>query len=253
MRVVFLVLALAGLQLFQSCSTPRPEGQTEAEVLFREAEEMVSRRRYLMATEKLNQIRSQHPYSFYATHAELLQANILFEQSNFTEAAAAYILFRDFHPRHEQSAFVVWRIAESFYNQLPPTYDRDLTAGDEALSYYREILRRFESSEYAPQASERINEIEKMKMNRERYVADFYFRTKVFESARTRYLYILESYHDPSLRNHSIIRVLESSLRLKERDECLKYIGRYRGVIDSSYEGRINDYERRCGRLSQES
>lgn len=214
-----LIIVMISLFL-QSCSTPRPEGQTEAEVLFREAEEMVSRKRYIMASEKLALIRSQHPYSIYATQAELLQANILFDQSNYTEAAAAYILFRDFHPRHERAAFVVWRIAESFYNQLPSTFDRDLTAGDEALKYYRELIRQFASSEFSSTAMDRIETIEKMNIDREKYIADFYFKTKVYDAARLRYLGMIESLNDEFYVSHAKIRALESSLKLNERALC---------------------------------
>jgi outer membrane protein assembly factor BamD len=249
----FALIVLTSLFFLIGCSTPRPEGQTEAEILFREAEELVSRKRYMLASEKLNQIRSQHPYSFYATHAELMQANILFDQGNYTESAAAYILFRDFHPRHEQTPFVVWRIAESFYNQLPKTYDRDLSAGAEALKYYREILRLFENSEYASQAVTKIETIEQMQSNRERYIADFYFRTKVYSSARERYLFIVETYREPRLRNHAILRVLESSYRMKERESCLNYSTIYKGLIDSRYESQFRDLSRRCSRLKQES
>jgi outer membrane protein assembly factor BamD len=204
----------------QSCSTPRPEGQTEAEVLYREAAEMVTRKRYIMASEKLSLIRSQHPYSIYATQAELLQANILFDQGNYSEAAAAYILFRDFHPRHEQASFVIWRIGESFYNQLPSTFDRDLTAGDEALRYYRELIRQFSSSEFASTAMERIETIEKMNVDRERYIADFYFKTEVYDAARLRYIGMIESLSDESYVNHAKLRALESSLRQKEKSLC---------------------------------
>jgi outer membrane protein assembly factor BamD len=84
-KYLLLVLSL----LVISCATKRPQGQTEAEVLFKEAKELIGKSRYIQATEKLNAIRSQYPYSFYATHAELLQADILFAQENYAESAAA--------------------------------------------------------------------------------------------------------------------------------------------------------------------
>jgi outer membrane protein assembly factor BamD len=125
----FFVLSFSLIVI--SCATKRPTGSTEAEVLFKEAKDLISKSRYIQATEKLNSIRSQYPYSFYATHAELLQADILFSQENYAEAASAYILFRDFHPKYTELGYVIFRISESFYRQLPSTYDRDLSAGIE--------------------------------------------------------------------------------------------------------------------------
>lgn len=173
-----------------------------------------------MATEKLNSLRSQYPYSYYATHAELLQADILFDQENYVEAAAAYILFKDFHPRSKQMSYVVWRIAESFNNQRPPTYDRDLSPLYEAIKYYDELLRVYPNSDYSKGGREKIEECKMLLMKKEQYIADFYYKTDVYQAARYRYLDILKNFSDKELRNHSIVRVMRSSLELKEPEKC---------------------------------
>ena len=174
-----------------SCATKRPGGNTEAEVLFREAQDLISKKRYILATERLNTIRSQFPYSYYATHAELLQADVLFSQENYPESAAAYILFRDFHPKHENMGYVIFRIAESFYNQLPSTFDRDLSAGAEAIKYYQELLDSYSNSDYVKGAEERISKVTDMMLKKEVYIADFYFKTKDYSAALSRYENVL--------------------------------------------------------------
>lgn len=174
-----------------SCATKRPEGSTEAEVLFREAQDLISKKRYILATERLNTIRSQFPYSYYATHAELLQADVLFSQENYPESAAAYILFRDFHPKYENMGYVIFRIAESFYNQLPSTFDRDLSAGAEAIKYYQELLDSYSNSDYVKGAEERISKVTDMMLKKEVYIADFYFKTKDYSAALSRYENVL--------------------------------------------------------------
>lgn len=195
MKLVKILLVILSLSLI-SCATKRPQGATEAEVLFKEAEDLVSKSRYIQATEKLNTIRSQFPYSFYATHAELLQADVLFSQQNYAEAAAAYILFRDFHPKHEKMAYVIFRISESFYRQLPETFDRDLTAGIEASKYYEELINNYSNTEYVKDAQKRIDAIKVMMVKKEVYIADFYFKTKDFAAAKGRYEGILSSITD---------------------------------------------------------
>jgi outer membrane protein assembly factor BamD len=187
---LFLIIVVC-LFIGTSCSSKRPEGITEAEVLYKEALDMMKDGRHILATERLNTLRSQYPYSFYATHAELLQADILYEQENFTEAASAYIVFKDFHPKHQQLNYVIWRIAESFYNQLPGGFDKDLTSGVEATKYYEEIIRLYPSSEFVPEAREKMAVINSLLVQREKYIADFYFRTKVYDAARFRYILIL--------------------------------------------------------------
>lgn len=193
------------------CSTKRPEGSTEAEVLFKEAKSLIDKSRYIQANEKLNQLRSQYPYSFYATHAELLQADILFAQESYAEAASAYILFRDFHPKYSELGYVIFRISESFYRQLPSTFDRDLSAGLEAIKYYSELLQSYPNTEYSKEAQQRINQIEEMLEKKEIYIADFYFKTKDYPAAKARYEDVLKNLKDENEKARISAQIEESS------------------------------------------
>jgi outer membrane protein assembly factor BamD len=217
------LLSLLFIHLIVSCSTERPSGKTEAEVVYREAKELIADGRFLMAIEKLNLIRSKYPYSYYATHAELLNADVLFAQENYVEAAAAYIVFKDFHPKHAKMNYVIWRIAESFYFQLPSTFDRDLAPGHEAVKYYKDLIRNFPDSEYVKEAKDKIISCQTMFRQKEQYIADFYFKTEVYDSARFRYLSILSNFSDKALIDHSIERVLKSSYYLKDKKACKKH------------------------------
>lgn len=231
MKILFNVIVLTGLLFVASCSSTRPEGTTEAEVLYKEAQKLIADGRFLLATEKLNTIRSQYPYSFYSTHAELLNADILFQQENYVEAASAYIVFKDFHPKHEKLDYVIWRIAEAFYLQLPETFDRDLAPGYEAIKYYQELLRIFPLSTYAKEANDRQVAINDMLNKKEKYIADFYYKTDEFESALYRYKQILGSISDDEYQLHAATRAMSSASILKRYDDCKMLYQRYKSKI----------------------
>lgn len=242
-----LILSFSVVILFSfSCSTPRPSGKTEAEVLYREAQRLKESGRYLLAIEKLNSIRSQYPYSFYATHAELLHADVLYSQENYAEAAAAYIVFKDFHPKHKKMHFVLWRIAEAFYMQLPDTYDRDLTPGHEAIKYYQELFSIFPNSKYVKDSKEKIKQCSEMIEKKEQYIADFYFKTEVFDAARFRYLSILKNIRTKEIREHSIKRVLLSSKELFQPKKCKKYYKRYSNEVAKDYKEELLEILNDC-------
>ena len=195
--------------------------------------------RFILATEKLNRIRSKYPYSYYATFAELLSADVLFKQENYAEAAAAYIVFKDFHPKHKKADYVLWMIGESFYNQMPDTFDRDLSPGFEAIKYYKELKRIHKGSEYTKQADEKIAKCEEMIRLKEKYIADFYFRTDVFDAARFRYENIIEEFQEPNIRSHAIIRSIEASKELRDVDYCRKNKEVYAQLLQ---EDRMDDF-----------
>lgn len=228
MKIFGLILVLVCI----SCSSDKPEGKTEAEVLFKEAQELMEADRYILATEKLNQIKTQHPYSFYATPAELLQADVLYMQESYVEAAAAYLLFRDFHPKHEKIPYVVFKIGESYYKQIPDTIDRDLEPALESIKYYDEVIQKYGDSSYAKDAQKSIEKATKMLREKDQYIADFYFRTKEWSAARYWYLDILENHKEENIRRHAMVRTVEATRQLKEWGACKEYSEKFLQEVD---------------------
>ena len=242
-QVIFLSLFL--LSLF-NCAGVQKNENASAEELYKEAQKLVVDEHYIAATERLNNIKSKYPYSYYATHAELLQADILFKQKNFVEATAAYILFKDFHPKHKKMSYVVFKVAESYYNQMPSTYERDISSGLEAIKYYSEVLQRYVRSPYAKQSIKKIKECKKMIENKEKYIADFYFKTKSFEAARYRFLSIINTFNDSDLRKYSMLKVLESSRLLNDRKQCVKYFNEFKNKVDTKTRAQLEKSLNSC-------
>ncbi|MCF8058006.1 MAG: outer membrane protein assembly factor BamD [Bacteriovoracaceae bacterium] len=244
MRVLLTIITIAFV--LTSCSSPRPKGKTEAEVLYQEASELIDAGRFILATEKLNRIRSKYPYSYYATFAELLGADVLFKQENYAEAAAAYIVFKDFHPKHKKADYVLWKIGESFFKQLPDTFDRDLSSGFEAIKYFKELKRVHKDSEYVKKAEENIGKCEEMIRQKEKYIADFYFKTEVYDAARFRYENIIEVFQEPNVRGHAMVRAIKASVELKDMNYCNQNKGVYSELINSAYKKDLDKALRAC-------
>jgi outer membrane protein assembly factor BamD len=213
--------------LLGGCASEKPKGKTEAEVLYKEAKQLMEEERYLLATEKINQLKNQYPYSYYSTPAELMLADILFKQENFVESAAAYLLFRDFHPKHEKIPYVILQIAESYYLQLPDTDDRDLAPAVEAIKYYREVLTKYPNSKEIKKAKKKIKECQQRLDNKEKYVADFYFKTEVYQAALWRYQDILNNISNKQIRSHAMQRIIQSSYFMRKYKQCLDYGEQY--------------------------
>lgn len=243
MKIAIITLLMI---IISACSTDKPDGKTEAEILYKEAEELMKADRFILATEKLNLIKTQHPYSFYATPAELLQADILYEQENYIEAAAAYLLFRDFHPRHEKIPYVVFKIADSYYKQIPDTIDRDLEPAIEALKYYDEVIQKYGDTSYKKDAEKRIDKAKKMLRQKDQYIADFYFRTEEFSAARYWYLDILENHQDQRTRSHAMLRTILATSELKEWQPCLDYIEKFYQSVDKEAHKEIKSVKDEC-------
>ena len=242
--LIFLLIVLA--PFFISCSSDDVTGKTEAEVLYLQAVESFQKERYLVATEKLGQLKSQYPYSYYATHAELLQADILFEQQNYVEATAAYLMFKEAHPKHEKMSYVLFKIAESYYKQLPSTFDRDLSSASEAIKYYQEVIERYPDSADALTSRERTKECQGMVLNKEKYIADFYYKTGVYDAALWRYLDIIKNIKDDSLLEHSKVRAILASQKLGKFSDCINYSTTFSSELSSDSQATAEKLKKEC-------
>ncbi|MBT3234907.1 MAG: outer membrane protein assembly factor BamD [Bdellovibrionales bacterium] len=241
-----LTLLLPLVILLYGCSTERPAGKTEAEVLYREAVNLSDDGRNLIAIERLNLIKSKYPYSYYATHAELLHADILFKQENYLEAVAAYIMFKDFHPKHEKISYVVWKIAEAYYHQLPSTHDRDLSVAEQAIKYYNQLLVHYPKSEHGEQGRKRVEECWQMLRAQEKYIADFYYKTKVYDAAIYRYRLIIDNYKTGPEVQHAAARIIRSAHQLKSMEQCIEYYTKYQTLLAKEARGEVLDLMREC-------
>ncbi len=239
----FLGLSL----LFISCATEAPQGKTPAENLYREAVELMDAGRYIMATEKLNTIKSQYPYSYYTTASELLLSDILFLQETYVEAAASYLLFKDFHPKHKKIDYVTWKIAESYFEQMPQEYDRDLSTGREAIKYYRELIANYPQNEHVKQAREKIKICQDLFEKKEKYIADFYFKTEKFQAASIRYQNILNSFKTKDLLEHSKLRVVDSERRQGKFKECIAFANQFLSTMDKQ-KSALQEVKKLCER-----
>jgi outer membrane protein assembly factor BamD len=245
----FSILLL--LSILTGCSTTEVTGKTQAEKLYKESLGLVKNGRYLLASEKLTQIRGKYPYSYYAVYAELMLADVLFLQENYAESAAAYIVFKDFHPKHDKIDYVFSRIGESFFKQVPSTFDRDLAPAYESIKYFSHLIRSYPESTYIKGAKEKIEKCQGMLQNKEKYIADFYFKTEVYDAARYRYSAIIKKFNDKKLTDHSILRALLSSIKIDDKVFCAQNHSLYLERISPSRKEDFNGHMRTCLKISQ--
>lgn len=204
-RALFGALALFSLMLVGACSSSDKDGSDRAvEILFNEAEESFKDERYLVAEQKYREITNRFPYSEFATRSALRLGDTYFNQEKFAEAAAQYRAFRDLHPKHPRSEYVVFRIGASHHNRLPENVARDHSAAQDALRAYSLLLEAYKESSYLPKAKKRISEIRKKLARKEKYVADWYFGQGRYISALTRYENLWNQYRDIVFEKESL-------------------------------------------------
>lgn len=182
---LFAVCLLALVCLF-SCASEEKDLNT-AEGLFASAKEFQDAERYDVALTKYADVRNKFPYSHLATEAELAIADVHYVRESYAESEVAYQNFRDLHPKHAKSDYVLYKIAMSYYMQLPETIDRDLTVGKDAIYHFDELIKLYPKSEYVAECRNKRDEVYSRLAQKELYIADFYFKQEKYSSALRRY------------------------------------------------------------------
>jgi len=237
--------------LFFSCATKRPLGVTEAEVLLKEAKEMNKAGQYMMALERLNHLKTRHPYSYHRAEAELVKADVLFNQENYAEATATYKVFRDLYPKHPQTEYVLWKIGESYFRLLPGGFDKDISFAQSAIEYFQKLLTEYPNSQFKEEASKLLKECQELLENYELYVGNFYYKTGEYSAARYRFEKALKKF--PSNSPHLFYmkqKILQSSVKAKKQEDCLKDIETYKIELSSWEE--YSFLEKQCLHLAKE-
>jgi outer membrane protein assembly factor BamD len=186
-------LLVLGLIFLTHC-TSKEAAKDDPDAQFQQAEESFQDEHYLLALDKYREVKNRFPYSSRATDSELRIADTYFAQESYIESESAYEIFKELHPTHPKIDYVQFQIGMSFYNQIPSSSARDLSAAYRAIDAFQVVKAKFPSSEFATKAEELIAESRRKLAEHEEYVADFYFQRKHYLSASYRYNSLLAEF-----------------------------------------------------------
>lgn len=216
----FLHLAAWGLV---SCSSDEKKADS-AEGAYSMAQEYEKDDRFEEAIRRYNEVKNKFPYSKYATMAELSVADVYYKQESYPEAQVAYQNFKELHPKHPQIDYVTYKVAMSFFEQLPGTIDRDLTLASSAILYFDEVISQYPNSTYLQEARDKRADAQKRLAQKEEYIADFYFKKELYESALTRYENLYRTYPGLGFEAKALSRASIAAHRSGDLERAKRYL-----------------------------
>jgi outer membrane protein assembly factor BamD len=199
----------------------------QAEYVYQQGEQAMERKDYIQATSRYNTVRNQFPYSRWAAMANLRIGDAYFEQQQYASAVQQYRGFIQLYPRHEKVEYAHWHVALAFYEQmpsdffiLPPTYERDLSTTRDAAREIRIFLRRFENSEFATEANQKLRETLRVLADHEYYVATYYFERDNPRATANRLTYLLRNFAGLGLDPEALYLLGNAYLQLDEPERA---------------------------------
>jgi outer membrane protein assembly factor BamD len=150
---------------------------------------------YARAIEKFEKLKDWFPFSRYAILAELKIGDAHYKLEQYEEAVFAYEEFEKLHPRNEAIPYVIYQIGRCYYDRID-TIDRDQVPARKALETFQRLTKQYPKDKYARLAEDHINACYKSLAGNEYYIGLFYYKSKHYEAAYSRFMAVVSNYPD---------------------------------------------------------
>lgn len=165
------------------------------------------------AAQAFDEVERQHPYSMWATRAQIMAAFSYYQADLYDEAVIAARRFIELHPGHRDVAYGYYLVAISYYEQISDVgRDQKMTAL--ALQALNEVVRRFPESKYARDARLKVDLTRDHLAGKEMSVGRYYLDRQNYVAAVNRFRRVVEEYQTTSHIPEALHRLTEAYLAL---------------------------------------
>ena len=189
------------------------------EELYNGAVDLLMDENYEKAAKQFEEVDRQHPYSVWATKAQLMSAYAQYQASNYADSILALDRFIQLHPGNRDIAYAYYLKALDYYVQITDV-GRDQDNTNQALKTLEEVSRRFPDSKYARDARLKLDLARDHLAGKEMEIGRFYQREGQFLAAINRFRRVLDQYQTTTHVPESLHRLTECYLQLGLVDEA---------------------------------
>jgi len=173
------------------------------------------------AIESFDSVERQHPYSVWATKAQLMSAYSYYLRNDYDEAIAGLDRFIHLHPGHPDTPYAYYLKALSYYEQISDVR-RDQKMTEEAANALGTLIRRFPESKYARNARLKLDFTHNHLAGKEMEVGRYYQKRGNYLAAIKRFRNVVEGYQNTNQAPEALHRLTESYIALGLISEARK-------------------------------
>jgi outer membrane protein assembly factor BamD len=218
---VWSLLVGGALLALLGCAGDEKDTYVEAPVekLYNEATDAMLNGSFDQASKKFDEVERQHPYSVWATKAQLMSAYALYQRNRYDESLVALDRFIQLHPGNRDAPYAYYLKALNYYEQIADV-GRDQRLTDRALKALEEVVRRFPESVYARDARIKIDLTRDHLAGKEMEIGRFYERSGQQLAAINRFRTVIEKYQTTTHVPEALHRLTECYLAVGLREEA---------------------------------
>ncbi len=191
------------------------------ERLYNKAMAQLEENEYKSAAADFAEVDRQHPYSVWATKAQLMTAYSHYQNNDYDDAIIALDRFIQIHPSNRDVPYAYYLKSLSYYEQISDV-GRDQKITKLALKSLNEIITRFPNSKYSRDAALKIDLTRDHLAGKEMEIGRYYENQGQFLGAINRYNKVVNQYQTTTHVPEALHRLTESYLSLGLVNEAKK-------------------------------
>jgi outer membrane protein assembly factor BamD len=217
------LLALSGCSWFSSSGGDDDENtkyvERPGEQIYADAWKKIRERAWSDAAKQFDEVERQHPYSIWARRAMLMSAFCYYQANKYQDAINTADQYIALHPGSKEVAYAFYLKAMSLYEQITDV-GRDQTDTEQALTALQDVVQRFPNTEYARDASLKIDLTMDHLAGKEMAVGRYYLRQGDYIGAINRFRVVVEKYQRTPQIAEALERLTEAYYALGVYDEA---------------------------------
>lgn len=166
-----------------------------------------------------DEVERQHPYSTWATRAQLMAAYAHYQEGRFDDALNAVDRFLQLHPGNPSAPYAYYLRALCYYEQIADV-TRDQKNTELALAALDEVVRRSPGTAYARDAQLKIDLTKDHLAGQEMEIGRYYLRRGEYQASINRFRRVIEQYQTTTQVPEALLRLTEAYLALGVVDEA---------------------------------
>ncbi|MGE3622484.1 MAG: outer membrane protein assembly factor BamD [Bdellovibrionales bacterium] len=211
-RAATLVLVLV-LAACAGDDKDKPPPEEPVERLYNKAADMMDRGDYKDAAKAFAEVERQHPYSQWATRAQLMEAYANYQALDYDAAVNAVDAFIQLHPGNSDIAYAYYLRALCYYERIADVR-RDQGYARDALKTLQDVINRFPDTVYAKDAVLKVALVNDHMAGAEMEVGRWYLKQKLYIASVGRFRTVVEKYQTTSHVPEALERLVEAYLAL---------------------------------------
>ncbi len=161
------------------------------------------------AAKQFNEVDRQHPYSVWARRAQLMSAFCSYQANKYGDAVATADQYISLHPGSREVAYAFYLKAISLYEQIVDV-NRDQANTQGALVALQDVVQRFPDTEYARDATLKIDLTQDHLAGKEMAVGRYYLTRGDYIGGINRFKSVVQQYQTTPQIAEALERLTEA-------------------------------------------